>query len=57
VPNEEGIEEAEERTDDAIRRATNAAEVEQESRGGVEEEYGGDPPEHEPEEIDQPPRA
>jgi len=57
VPDEEEIEEAEQRTDQSIMRAKNAAQVERESRGGVEEEYGGDPPEHEPEEIDQPPRA
>jgi hypothetical protein len=55
-PDESEIEEAEERADEAIRRARNAAEIERASRGGVEEDYAGQPPEHEPEEIDQPPR-
>jgi hypothetical protein len=45
LPNEKEIEEAEERTDEAIQRAKNAAEIEKESRGGVEDDYAGDPPE------------
>jgi hypothetical protein len=50
------IEEAFESADEARRRAEEAARREEATRGGIGEEYGGDPPEHVPEEIDQPPR-
>ena len=50
------IEEAFESADEARRRAEEAARREEATRGGIGEEYGGEPPEHVPEEIDQPPR-
>ena len=54
---EEEIDEAFESADEARRRAEEAARREEATRGGVGEDYGGEPPEQVPEEIDQPPRS
>jgi hypothetical protein len=52
MPEEDELEKAEREADEAIARAKKAAAEEERSRGGFRDDYGGDPREHAPEEVD-----
>jgi hypothetical protein len=56
VPTDDEIDEAIVSAEEARRRAEKAARREEATRGGIMEEYGGEAPEQDSEEIDQPPR-
>ena len=56
MPTDDEIDKKVESAEEARQRAEEAARREKATRGAVSEDYGGDAPEQDPDEIDQPPR-